>query len=1780
LHSSKKGCGKGLCLIACIFLLFTQFISAQVGVRPMLFKEGAFNGGRNLLAARPNKDSLNALHYQKSYYLLLQFDRLPDAAGKASLTAAGIHLFDYIPGNAWLAELPDGFSLTGLGSFGVSGAYALPRQLKISAKLLENSDFDPDDPDHAIAVSFFGNISREEVTAAIGEMGARIVRTKIQPDHTLFIHADRVAIRRIAALPYISYLGLQSIKPRSLNYNNRAAHGLDALDASIGRNLQGRQVTVGIGDNADPYTHIDFTGRLIDRCPDSADLHGTHTTGTVAGGGILDPRYKGMAPQATIVSQSFTDILANAPTYVADYDMVLTNNSYTDAVAGCPGEGEYDAFSNYLDAQMVNFPHLLHNFADGNDGQYTCSPFPLAFGTVKSGLQCAKNIMVVGNLDNSDYTISVGSSRGPVNDGRLKPEIVAGGTNITSTIPHNGYVAETGTSMSSPTVAGTLALIYERYRQLHGGADPRADLIKAVTCNSATDLGNPGPDFAYGFGMLNARTAVETIENNQYFPGTVSNGGNQSFTITGVPAGAQQVKIMLYWADPAAAPFAASALVNNLDLTVISPDAVVHYPMILNSNPANVNDNAVEGVDNVNNIEQVVINTPPGGSFTVNIAGTSIPMGPQPYVITYQIIQPSVTVEYPFGNETWVPGDAETIRWSAYGGDPNGFTLEYSPDNGSTWNIISNSVPATSRLYPWTVPATASNQGLIRITRNSTGYSDVSDFPFTILGQPVIAVTNPCQGYAQINWTTIPFATSYDIMELKGDSMQFVANTSATAYLLSSLGKDSSYWLAVRAVNGSVPGRRSIAANIQPSGGSCALSALDNDLTVDSLPVPHTGRMFSSSQLTASTPVQVEVKNLGTIPTSAYTLSYRVNGGSIVTEPIPSPLAPNTSFIYTFTNKADLSAPGVYTLQVWVSNPGDPQSGNDTFTTVIKQLQNDPLTLSPAYTEGFETATAQTYQSATMGLDGDDRCDFSSGSSNGRARTFINSGFARTGSRCLTLDQTHFMDNSSADSLITTFNLSAYSSTDQVWLDFYYQNQGIDFTLPGNQVWIRGNDQAPWISVYTLPATPASIGGYRPSVNIDVTGMLAAAAPAQSVSSSFQVKFGEQGFTSTNSVLQDGDLDDGYSFDDITLTRSSNDIGMLSLTAPVLTGICHLSNAETVTVKVRNYSNSTATSIPVSFSINGGTAVTENIPSINAFDSTTYTFTHKADLSADMTYILSAWVSFAGDNYHKNDTLPPVQFQTEPLISTFPYLEGFEMDNGHWYTGGINDDWQWGTPAKTIINKAANGAKCWVTNLTGNYSDNELSYLYSPCFDLSSLHSPVLSFSHIFQTEDDCDCDYHWAEYSSDGVNWSRLGTVDSGTNWYDNATRQAWQASNAKWHVSSYDIPTTGSKIRFRIVMSSDPGTNYEGVGIDDVHIFDKAPIYSGAAIGSGLTQAVSGNGWVDFSSGGDRIVSINPNGQDLGNTNVEVFINPGPVRNDGKQYYLDRNIVIQPANPPAGSVSVRYYFLDTEAQNLIGASGCAGCTTIADSYQAGVMQYSSPVPAEEDSTLSNDSSGTFHFLAPHTDVSIIPYDNGYYAEYSVSGFSEFWINGGTPGPGQPYPLALLSFTASRVPAGALLQWSTTEEKSTRRFVIEKSTDAIAFRDIDSLAATGDSNTVSNYLYTDKQLVNGINYYRLKMVGNDGHFKYSPVRSVNDTLSASSVRLYPNPLVTGTLSVVTSVNCRQIRVTDVSGRLVQAIDAHGFFNTLFLGYLAKGVYFVNVLTDSGSTVQKVLVAK
>jgi hypothetical protein len=1571
-----------------LFLSFQLYSAAQTGEQPVRFTAGNFITGSNIAKGSFDKAQLQKALYGDNYYVLVQFTQLPSAAQQLQLANAGVQLAEYLPGNAWLAQIKSSFDFATALRYGIRSVNVLPAMYKSTIRPEDFTNTGSKQTKKLLVVNVFGVTGRAAVVKELEKAGAFIAGSKLSSDKVIFLQPDAAVVDAVAQLPFVSSIGLQQVNDRVLNYNSKGLHSVSAL--INGKGLMGKGVAVGIGDDADVSTHLDFTGRLINRSPGYPLNHGTHVTGTTAGGGLLNPLYKGNAPKATIVSQFFSDIITNTPNYITDYNMVLTNNSYYTGEDSCPGNNKYDISSNYIDAQTRNYNQLLHVVAAGNDGSYTCSGFPGSFATIKSGWQCGKNVLTVGAMKPDDYNITFFSSRGPVQDGRLKPEIVANGWGVSSTYANNNYAWFFGTSMAGPNVMGALALVYERYRQLNGGANPSGALVKAVACNAAEDLGNPGPDFTYGFGMMNARRAVEAVEGNRYFTGTVANGATTNHTIT-VPAGAVRVKVLLYWVDKEALPNAASTLVNDLDLTVTTPSSALHRPLVLDASPAGVNLPAVEGSDHRNNIEQVVIENPGAGSFTIAVNGFAVPAGPQQYVLTYEIVNPSVTVEYPYGGETWVPGTAETIRWSAYGSTSETFTVEYSDNNGSSWTTLNNAVPASARSYVWAGgPATPTTNALVRVKRNNTALSGQSSAVFTVLGQPQITAAVVCDGAVQLNWSAIGTATSYDIMQLKGDSMEVIGNTTALSYLVTGLDINSRSWLSVRAKNVAVTGIRSVAIDVVPAGGACTLSNFDNDVRGDVILQPFTAREFTATADSADKPIKVQFKNLDDAAISGpMTVSCSINGVIFATDNISPSVAAGATFVHTFAqHPIILSGPYTNKIKVWITRPGDNNHQNDTVYKTVKRLGNQLIFGFPVM-DNFETTGTNEYRSKVLGLEGTDRFDFTTTTARGRLRSFVNTGFARSGTHALTLDQAPISSQYNTDSITATYNLWGYTlSGAQFRYDFYYKNHGQE-NRPGNKVWMRGSENDAWLPAYDLYANQGAISQWK-FASININEVLATGS--QSLSPTFQVRFGQEGLNAANSAVQDLDYDDGYTFDDVRLTDAVNDVSLRAIVSPDKRG-CGLGNATPVTVTVRNHTNTLLNNIAVSFRINGGAVVTENIPVLTGNQTLNYTFAATANLGAYIDYNCDFWINYGPDTYRGNDSLLNYNFHNSPLITSYPYLEGFENDNGNWFVKGNNTSWQWGAPVKPAINKAANGNKAWVTSLVGRYRENEQSYLYSPCFDLTGMAQPVLSFSHIFLIEDNCPCDYTWVEYSADGGStWQKLGTPGTGTNWYDDVSSGNWQASQPNWHVASIDIPVAVSNVKFRFVMFADGGVNFEGVGIDDIHVFDKKLIYTGPAITSGLSQTVNTNGWVHFNdAGGKRVVSVNSLGQNLGLTNVQVYPHTGSVRDTSGQYYADRNIVVRPTVTPTGNVKIRFYFTDAEAKTLIAATGCATCLKPTDPYELGVTKYSS-LAAEENGTLSDNAAGAYAFINPAA-VDIIPYDNGYYAEYAVSSFSEFWL-------------------------------------------------------------------------------------------------------------------------------------------------------------------------------------------
>lgn len=1705
-----------------------------------------------------------ATRFNGKAFTVIQFEHIPTVQERADLLQSGIELLDYIPNNAYTATIKGSLNVSLLNSLKARSIIELKPEQKMLPSLAANQF-----PSWAVRlpgtvdvwITFPKTFSYETVARELKSKNFDIISEEYKNYRVIGLRISQRKVKELASLPFVEYVQSAPAEDKPLNFKDVINAKGNVLSSVLGRNLDGKGVAIGIGDNADPLQHIDFNGRLINRAANIGQSHGVHVTGTAAGAGLVDERYKGFSPKATIIAQTFSGVLANAPSYVNDYGMVVTNNSYGNST-DCSNFGIYDIYARIMDQYAYDMPYLENVFAAGNSGTSNCSPYLNGFSNVFGGFQTAKNVITVGAT--TELGVIAGfSSKGPVRDGRIKPEIVVQGQPIISTVPLNAYGSNQGTSMASPGAAGGLTLLYQRYRQLHGGANPKNALIKALICNGATDRGNVGPDFSYGFGWMNLLRSVKMMENNNYFNDSVANTQINTHSIT-VPANTAQLKVMLYWNDPAAAVLASHALVNDLDLEVVDPSSGVNLPYILDTLPTNVTAVATTGVDHVNNIEQVVINNPSAGIYTVRIKGTAVTQNPrQEYILAYDTLPVSNTITYPIGGERLTQGDFVYVSWDAYGNPANNFTIDYSMDDGMNWNNIGTSAAGT-RQFGWTLPAGFSDKARVRVTQNGSGLVSSSE-KFTIVGIPIDTLSpTQCEGYITIGWKPITEATGYEVMMLRGDDMVPVATIPAaqTNYTFSGLSKDSVYWVTVRSLLNGNPGRRAIAVSRQPNNGTCTGTISDNDLKVDAVLAPSSGRQLTSSSLSASTTISVRIKNLDDAAVNNFNVRYSVNGAPFISETNTATIAANSTYTHNFATTYDFSAAGTYQLRVVVQNTSavDPVSANDTMVVNVKQLTNPAVALSVGsdFLDDFETADSASYYSAQIGLGNRDRYDFISNTVYGRLRTFVNSGIAYSGNKAMTLDADRYNGSGTIDLLLGTFNLAAYNTaTDDIRLDFQYKHHG-QAPHPANNVWVRGDDTKSWINVYDLYANQGDAGIFNKSSSIELSDILV--ANTQNFSSSFQVRFGQWGQILTS----DNENAAGYTFDDIHLYKVSDDIQMVRIDTPIVAS-CGLGNAVPVKVTVKNSANTVISNIPVSFRRDGGAIVTETIPTVNANATIQYTFTATTDLSVPGSHMVEAWVDYPTDSYSANDTTSVTLFNS-PIISSFPYLQNFEADNGLWYTDGKKSSWEYGTPASQKINRAASGSKAWKTSLVGNYNDLEQSYLYSPCFDITGMTTPTLSFSVALDLED-CGsgslCDAAYVEYSADGNTWTKLGLYGQGTNWYNKnftgSNANIWSIQDyTRWHAATIPLPTGFSRLRLRFVMSSDPYTSREGIAIDDIHIYDNIyGIYNGATMGAPVSQTISGgNNWVDFTSGGKLIASVMPNNLNLGSTDVQAYINTGAVRTSSKQYYHDRNITIKPATRNlSDSATVRFYFLDTETENLINATGCGSCSKPTTAYELGISKYSDLTLSIENGTLTDNVLGNWLYISS-PDVIKVPFDKGYYAEFKVKNFSEFWLNNGGPDDMHVLPVRLEKFTATKESNDVLVQWTTSEEANVDRYEIEVAVGYTNYQQNKFIKAgqvisRNSSSSQQQYAFTDNEKnKSGVRYYRLKMIDRDGKYTYSEVRPVVFE-GEINWQVYPNPS-DGLYSFVyqlTQGAKMTIKIYDINAKLIKEVStaADGF---------------------------------
>jgi hypothetical protein len=341
--------------------------------------------------------------------------------------------------------------------------------------------------------------------------------------------------------------------------------------------------------------------------------------------------------------------------------------------------------------------------------------------------------------------------------------------------------------------------------------------------------------------------------------------------------------------------------------------------------------------------------------------------------------------------------------------------------------------------------------------------------------------------------------------------------------------------------------------------------------------------------------------------------------------------------------------------------------------------------------------------------------------------------------------------------------------------------------------------------------------------------------------------------------------------------------------------------------------------------------------------------------------------------------------------------------------------------------------------------------------------------------------------------------------------------------------------------------------------------------------------------------VASIYPNNQNLGETEVQTYINTAGIRNSNSEYYLDRSFTIKPSNISlADSATVRLYFLDAESESLIAATGCGGCGKPANAYELGVSKYRNIDVSLEDGSIANSSEGTWAFQSA-AKTRTVPFDKGYYKEFKVKDFSEFWLSKNFVGNSGSLPVELISFTARKksgeeVGRDVLLEWETASETDFDHFDIELATGNDAYRQnhfvkIGEISGNGEVKVGQRYSFIDKgQAKSGAQYYRLKMVDIDSTYAYSRVRPVVfDESTAWNV--YPNPS-TGIFYIMYQADIGKemsLNVYDLNGRIFQRTKsiATGFLQKqkidLSSSQFTQGKYVLEVVNGSRKQVFQML---
>ncbi|MFF3934552.1 S8 family serine peptidase [Streptomyces phaeofaciens] len=643
-----------------------------------------------------------------SNYLLVQTTHPPTAEEKEELAALGVVIHEYVPDDTYLCGFrPTDLDAVRALPF-VAWADVYFKGFKIAQSLrparLSTGIAELAGPldDASPAPRTVDIVLHEDVDVGTDGLRDRIVAAA--GGSVGDVRPDRGKIRmtvRDEDLPALAALDeVKEIEkvPERVLYNTVAGNVMNARVSLNGTKFRGEGQIVCVADTgfdkgSTTNVHPAFTGRVkrlvaLGRTSpaktDDPDGHGTHVAGSVLGDGTSASMgdVTGTAPEARLVLQSLmgesgklTGVPFNLldlfePPFLEDGARIHTN-SWGPADPGLP----YNSAARETDRMVWDNKDFVILFAAGNDGEDRDGDGRVNLRSV-SGETGAKNIIIVGasegdrpeipkryeqllngpvrypvppihgdRMADNPAGMAAFSSRGPTQEGRIAPTVVAPGTAILSTRSRlaqdlqsfgvstdPAYMFESGTSMATPLVAGCVAVLRETLVK-NGTPKPSAALIKAMLVNGADELkgqyvpseAGPSPNNNSGFGIVNLQRAVvlPTDAGRAGFTDAkeLDQGEERAFPIT-IPEGATRLKVTLVWTDPPG-----KALQNDLDLIVRAGGQERHGNM--GTDP---------GFDRVNNVEQVNWQHIPAGEAEVVVRAFRITQFAQPYAVAWRIL--------------------------------------------------------------------------------------------------------------------------------------------------------------------------------------------------------------------------------------------------------------------------------------------------------------------------------------------------------------------------------------------------------------------------------------------------------------------------------------------------------------------------------------------------------------------------------------------------------------------------------------------------------------------------------------------------------------------------------------------------------------------------------------------------------------------------------------------------------------------------------------------------------------------------------------------------------------------------------------------------------------------------------------------------------------------------------------------------------------------------------------------------------------------------------------